>query len=44
MVFEEFSENVIFSDVPRPLMVHGEGGGLLLGPPILKIGSRIVFG
>lgn len=42
MVFEEFSENVIFSDVPRPLMVHG-GGGLLLGPPILKIGSRIVF-
>lgn len=28
MDFEEFSENVIFSDVglPRPLMVYGWGG------------------
>lgn len=25
MVFEDFSENAIFSDVPRPLMVHGGG-------------------
>lgn len=27
MVFEEFPENVIFSDVPRPLMFNGGGGG-----------------